>query len=459
MMTPSADRRAQQEVPRAATPDYRNAATSRWLSRTSRRERPTVSDNRPSIGEAAFWQRPLNERMADFAELRKQGAFVPVELPGMFGPALEFNAVVRHAELVEISKQPHLFCSGQGSISIQDMPAEALEYFGSFITMDDPRHARLRGIVGASFTPRRLNQVLDSVESICTELIDRICEKGEVDLVEELSAPFPLLVICDMMGIPRSEFKTVLAATNIILGAGDPEMMGEADALGGMFNAGTALTGLMTELAEKRRKDPKDDLTSALVHANVDGESLTDAELGPFFILLAVAGNDTTRTATTLGMQFLGDNPDQRKDWQDNLDDVTPTAVEEIVRYASPVTFMRRTATQTVTVGDHEFSEGDRVVLFYGAANRDPLVFDDPETFNVRRDPNPHVGFGGPGPHFCLGAHLARRELSVVFRQLFTRLPDIEPSGPASYLEAMTVPLVGGVKHLPVKFTPTAPSS
>jgi methyl-branched lipid omega-hydroxylase len=411
----------------------------------------------PSIGDAEFWRRPLNERMADFAVLREQGTFVPVDLPGMFGDSVSFQAVLRHAELVHISSHPQLFCSGQGSISIQDMPAEALEYFGSFIAMDDPRHARLRRIVGNSFTPRRLSQVVDSVDSICAELIDGICEKGEIDLVDELSAPFPLLVICDMMGIPRSEFRTVLDATNKILGAGDPEMTGGD--MGGLFQAGIDLTTLMTELAEKRRKEPTDDLTSALVHADVDGESLTNEELGPFFILLAVAGNDTTRTATTLGMHILGENPDQRADWQANLDEVTPTAVEEIVRYASPVTFMRRTVTEPTVVSDHEFAEGDKVVLFYGAANRDPRVFEDPERFDVRREPNPHVGFGGPGPHFCLGAHLARRELSIVFRQLFTRLPDIQPSGPPQYLEAMTVPLVGGVKHLPVTFTPTAPRS
>jgi cytochrome P450 len=394
--------------------------------------------------------------MADFAVLREQGSFSPVELPGMFGDSVQFHAVLRHAELVHISSHPQLFCSGQGSISIADMPAEALEYFGSFIAMDDPRHARLRRIVGNSFTPRRLAQVVDSVDSICAELIDGICEKGEIDLVDELSAPFPLLVICDMMGIPRSEFQTVLRATNQILGAGDPEMSGD---MGNLFQAGIDLVALMTELAEKRRKDPTDDLTSALVHADVDGESLTNEELGPFFILLAVAGNDTTRTATTLGMHILGENPAQRADWQANLDEVTPTAVEEIVRYASPVTFMRRTVTEKTTVSDHEFEAGDKVVLFYGAANRDPRVFDDPETFDVRREPNPHVGFGGPGPHFCLGAHLARRELAIVFRQLFTRLPDIEPSGPPDYLQAMTVPLVGGVKHLPVTFTPTAPRS
>ena len=396
--------------------------------------------------------------MADFAVLREEGAFIPSELGTPFGLVEAFYAVIRHAELVEISRQPEVWCSGRGSTSIPDMPAEAMEYFGSFITMDDPRHARLRGIVSRSFTPRRLEKVIDSVEVICQELIDGFCEKGSVDLVQEISAPFPLLVICDMMGIPRSEFRTVLEATNVILGAGDPEMLGGRDPFTAILEAGITLTGLMTELAEARRANPTDDLTSALVHADVEGEFLTKEELGPFFILLAVAGNDTTRTATSLGMHVLGENPDQRKIWQDDIAGVTPTAVEEIVRYASPVTFMRRTATRSTTVGGHDFNEGDKVVLFYGAANRDPLVFDDPEKFDVRRDPNPHVGFGGPGPHFCLGAHLARRELGVAFRQLLTRLPDIEPTGPPDYLEAMGVPLVGGVKHLPVTFTPTKPA-
>ncbi|MGH9210466.1 MAG: cytochrome P450 [Acidimicrobiales bacterium] len=417
-----------------------------------------MSDGRLSIGDAELWRRPLSQRMSRFAQLREEhGPFVPVELPGVVGDAVPFHAVLGHAEVVEISRQPHVFCSGRGSISIPDMPADALEFFGSFITMDDPRHARLRGIVGRSFTPRRLARVVESVDSICAELIDGICEKGEVDFVTEISAPFPLLVICDMMGIPRSEFRTVLDATNVILGAGDPEMLGGREPMGALFEAGITLTGLMTELAERRRADPTDDLTSALVHANVDGESLTNEELGPFFILLAVAGNDTTRTATSLGMHFLGEHPAERRVWQDDPEQVTATAVEEIVRYASPVTFMRRTATQRVTIAGRTFDEGDKVVLFYGAANRDPTVFDDPDTFDVRRDPNPHVGFGGPGPHFCLGAHLARRELSIVFRQLLTPLPDIEPSGPSDFLEALTIPLVGGVKHLPVTFTPAPP--
>ncbi len=182
---------------------------------------------------------------------------------------------------------------------------------------------------------------------------------------------------------------------------------------------------------------------------------LAPEEIAPFFILLAVAGNDTTRTAISHGMDLLHRNPEQRKIWMDDLEGVAGTAVEEIVRVASPVTFMRRTATKDTDVLGHEVAEGDKLVLFYGAANRDPRVFEDPERFDVLRQPNNHVGFGGPGPHFCLGAHLARREVNVAFRQLLTRLPDIELAGPPVPLEAMGVPLVGGIKRLPVRFTPS----
>ncbi len=408
--------------------------------------------------DTEFWRMPLEARMARFAELRKIGAFLPVEVEiPMLGLTERFAVTTRYAEVVEISRRPDDFCSGQGAVSIPDLPAEALEFFGSFINMDDPRHARQRGIVARSFTPRQLSTVLDSVETICSEVIDGMCERGEVDLVEALSQPFPLLVICDMMGIPRSEFATVLDATNVILGAGDPEMLGGRDPMTAMLEAGMQLTTLMNELADERRKEPRDDLTSALVHADGDEDMLAPHEIAPFFILLAVAGNDTTRTAISRGMDLLARNPDQRAAWQADLEGVTPTAVEEIVRVASPVTFMRRTATRTTRVGTHDFAAGDKVVLLYGVANRDPRVFDEPERFDVRRDPNPHIGFGGPGPHFCLGAHLARREIAVAFRQLFTRLPDIEVVGDAVPLDAMGIPLVGGIKHLPVRFTPTRP--
>jgi cytochrome P450 len=417
-----------------------------------------MTTERLSIADAEFWRQPLEQRMAHFAELRAVSPFTKAVTPSpLTGEDDEFYAVTRYAELVEISRRPHDFCSGKGSTSIADMPAEANEFFGSFIAMDDPRHARQRGIVARSFTPRTLQAVLDSVETICAEVIDDMCEQGEVDLVEAVAQPFPLLVICDMMGIPRSEFGTVLHATNVILSAGDPEILeGNKDVIGALIGAGMELSNLMNELAEHRRTNPANDLTTALVHNDLGEDMLAPSEIAPFFILLAVAGNDTTRTATSAGMQLLALNPDQRRILQADLDAVMPTAVEEIVRAASPVTFMRRTVTHDLTLSGHDFHEGDRMVLFYGAANRDPRVFDDPERFDVRRDPNPHVGFGGPGPHFCLGAHLARRELSVVFRQLLTRLPDIEVVGDPVPLEAMGVPLVGGIKRLPVRFTPTA---
>jgi cytochrome P450 len=426
-----------------------------------------MSTTAPTIADAEFWRRPLQDRMDDFATMRDASPFTRAEIPNLLtGENDEFFAVTRYAELIEISRHPQDYCSGKGSVNISDMPTEALEFFGSFIAMDDPKHARQRGIVARSFTPRKLQGVLDSVETICTEVIDDFCEQGEGDLVEALSQPFPLLVICDMMGIPRSEFDTVLRATNVILGGGDAEMMGlpafdggavdPNELIGAFFGAGMELIGLMNELAEFRRKNPTDDLTSALVHNDLGEDMLTPEEIGPFFILLAVAGNDTTRTALSHGMHLLAQNPDQRKIWQDDLDGVTGTAVDEIVRVASPVTFMRRTVTRDLTLSGQDFKEDDKLILFYGAANRDPRVFEDPERFDVRRDPNPHVGFGGPGPHFCLGAHLARRELSVAFRQILTRMPDIEVTGEPVLLDALGVPLVGGIKHLPVRFTPTA---
>jgi cytochrome P450 len=413
-----------------------------------------------TITDPAFWQLPLEERMRLFGEVREADPFAPCLSPNFLtGVDDPFFAVTRMADVIEISRRPLDFCSGRGSISIADMPSEATEFFGSFIAMDDPRHARQRSIVGRSFTPRQLQGVLDSVESIATEVIDDMCEKGEVDLVAALSEPFPLLVICDMMGIPRSEFSTVLRATNVILGAGDPDTLGGKDMITAMFDAGMELTGLMNELAEDRRKNPADDLTSALVHNEVGDDMLDPSEIAPFFILLAVAGNDTTRNAISHGVSLLAQNPEQRRIWQDDVAGVTQTAVEEIVRMASPVTFMRRTVTHDLELGGRSFSDGDRMILFYGAANRDPRVFDEPERFDVRRDPNPHVGFGGPGPHFCLGAHLARREVAVVFRQLFERLPDFEVVGDAVPLESRGIPLVGGLKRLPIRFTPSRRST
>lgn len=407
----------------------------------------------------AFWTLPLEQRQAGFAALRKDRpiAYYPEpEFGGMpLGPG--FYALTKHADVLEVSKQPQIFCSGLGSTSVTDLPPEASEFFGSFIVMDDPRHARLRGIVSRRFTPKQLAKVMDNVATVADEVIDKMQGEGETDFVQAISAPFPLLIIMDMMGIPRREYETVLDATNKILGAGDPEFFGGAaddEMFGQVLGAGMTLVQLMNEVAEYKRTNPGDDLTTALINAELEDDVLTPVELGSFFILLAVAGNDTTRTALSHGMHYVTQNPDQRKTWQADLDGVTPTAVEEIVRYAGPVVYMRRTLTEDYVLSGKELKKGEKVAMFYGSASRDEDVFENPDTFDVTRNPNPHLGFGGPGPHFCLGAHLARRELNVMFRRLFERLPDIEATSDPVLLDAAGLPLVTGVKRLPVKFTP-----
>ena len=402
------------------------------------------------LSDLAFWERPLAERDAAFATLRAERpiAFFPEpELEGIErGPG--FYAITRHADVAEMSIRPDVFSSAKGATSIPDMPEPLLEYYGSMINLDNPRHARLRRIVQAAFTPKRLQQLFDDVARLARSVVADAAEKDEFDFVAEVSSPFPLIVICDMMGIPPSERDFVLHQTNVILSGGDPEFIPEGtDPIGAFIQAGMDMSALMTTIGEQRSAEPADDLTSALVNTEVDGEKLTFAELASFFILLAAAGNETTRTATSHGVHLLHRFPDQKRAWLDDREVVTTTAVEEIVRYASPVIFMRRTVTRDVEVGGHEFREGDKVALQYNSANRDETVFADPHAFDVRRDPNPHLGFGARGPHFCLGAHLARRELAVIFNELFEQLPDLAVTGEPDHLRSS---FINGIKHLPV---------
>ena len=406
------------------------------------------------LSDIEFWAKPWSERNAAFATLRRENpiAYFPEPILEPFPEGPGYFAITKMHDLLEISRHPEVFCSGQGAVSILDMPADMNEFYGSLISMDDPRHARLRKIVSGTFTPRMLNNVLEDVEKTAKKVVDGIVEKGEIDFVKDVSMPFPLLVILDMMGIPHSEFDTVLAQSNIILSGGDPDFIPEGtDPITAFLGAGATLAGLLNDLAVLRRANPTDDLLSALVNTEVDGEQLSGDELASFFILLSVAGHETTRTALSHGVTHLSQNPDQRARFLADIDGVMPTTVEEIVRYASPVVWMRRTLTQDYVLSGHEFHEGDKIIMYYGSANRDEAIFADPDTFNVLRDPNPHVGFGGPGPHFCLGAHLARRELTLMFRELYTRLPDLELAGPPVQLRSS---FINGVKSLPVSFTP-----
>ncbi|MGW4801516.1 cytochrome P450, partial [Nonomuraea sp. NPDC004297] len=273
-------------------------------------------------------------------------------------------------------------------------------------------------------------------------------------------------VICDMLGIPPREHERVVRLTNIVVGYTDPEYVGNAvdyssgaarigrlraaRLLGTVSLAGWQLHRLAAELGRQRRATPTGDLTSALVNANVDGERLSPREFAAFFLLLVVAGNETTRTALAHGLKLLTDHPEQRELLLSDFEGRIGGAVEEIVRLSAPVLFMRRNLTRDHELNGHHLKAGDRVTLWYYSANRDESVFTDPDAFDITRSPNPHVGFGGPGPHFCLGANLARREITVMFRELFGRLPDITAGEPDRLLSSF----INGYKRLPCTFTP-----
>ena len=406
------------------------------------------------IGDPRFWGRPREEREGAFATLRAERPIAwQKEIDDRLFPlGPGFWAVTKHADILEVSKHPELFCSGKGATSIPDMPEIFLEFFGSLINTDDPKHKRLRSLVSAGFTPAQLRKASDAVRTAAVKSIDKMIEKGEGDFIEDIAAPFPIQVICDIVGIPESQHKFVYDTTNIILGATDPDYIAaDEDMAATVMGAGFALVELMKDLAEQRLKNPTDDLTSVLVHAEIDGDRLTQAEMGSFFILLAVAGNETTRTGLAHGMMALSDFPEQRAIWQDDFDGVQATAIEEIVRWGTPVIHMRRTATADTEIHGQAIKEGDKLVMWYNSGNRDEDVFDEPFAFDVRRDPNDHVGFGGPGSHYCLGANLARREMSIMFEELFKRVPDMEVCGEPEYLMSY---FINGVKKLPVKWTP-----
>jgi len=406
------------------------------------------------LSDTEFWGLPLAQRHAAFAELRRlpQPPFFPEPETPFPNPGLGYYALVRHADVVEASRNAAVFCSGRGATSLVDLPAEFNEFFGSMINMDDPRHTRLRRIVSRAFTPRMIKKFEDDVQRVAARIVEDLVRTGPCDFVEHVAARLPLTIICQMMGIPDSSYDMVLRDTNIILSGADPDFLSEDpdEAVLQLLTAGQELADLVTDLRTARLASPADDVITALVTANIDGEQLTSAELASFFILLVVAGNETTRTAISHALVLLTDNPDQRALLLADFEARIAGAVEEIVRIVSPVMYMRRTLTQDYTMNGHDYRAGDKVGLFYWSANRDEAVFPDPARFDITRSPNPHVGFGSAGPHFCLGAHLARREITVVLRELLGRVPDIHAAGPPDQLLSS---FINGIKHLDCAFT------
>jgi cytochrome P450 len=380
--------------------------------------------------------------------------FAERPVPGFpAGPG--FWAATRHEDVWSASRNPALFTSGSG-VNIPDYPPGIAEFMGSIINMDDPKHFRLRSIVSKGFGPKEVARIEGYVREKASAIVDRMLERfpdGECDFVAEVAAPLPLEVICEMMGIPESDYAQIFAWTNVILGAGDPEIGGiDADtAMERLLGDVLGLFSYAQSLGQSRLDHPTDDITSVLMHADVDGQRLTTEEFGSFVILLVVAGNETTRNAISHGLKLLTDHPDQRADWFANWDEVTKSAVDEIVRYATPVIHMRRTAAADTELGGQTITAGDKVVLFYNSANRDERVFTDPYRFDVRRPLQPQqAGFGAGGPHFCLGANLARREIAVMFDELRRRVPNLRATGEPAYLQS---DFINGIKRLPCSWT------
>jgi len=399
-----------------------------------------------------FWALDDDVRDGTFATLRR-------EAPISFWPTIEYEgfdagagywALTKHDDVYFASRHPEIFSSSP-NITMGDTTPEMSEYFGSMIVLDDPRHQRLRSIVSRAFTPKVVERIEASVRDRAHRLVENLIANhpdGQADLVSEIAGPLPLQIICDMMGIPESDHQRIFHWTNVILGFGDPDFATDFEEFLKVAMDIGAYAGAM---AEDRRVNPGEDLTTSLVNAEVDGERLSSQEIASFFILLVVAGNETTRNAISHGMVALSRYPAEREKWWADYDALAPTAVEEIVRWASPVVYMRRTLTRDVELSGVQMKAGDKAALWYNSANRDESKFADPWTFDVARNPNPHFGFGGGGAHFCLGANLARREIRVVFDELHRRIPDIAAVGePARLLSQF----IHGIKRLPVAWTP-----
>jgi methyl-branched lipid omega-hydroxylase len=413
---------------------------------------PAVPLQDIDLGTWDFWSLDDDLRDGAFATLRREAPISFHQVAGRdgFEPGTGHWALTRYADIFHASRHPEIFSSSP-NITIYDRQPDVAEFFGSMIVLDDPRHQRLRNIVSRAFTPKVIARTEESVRTRARRLVESMIANhpdGRGEAVAELAGPLPLQVICDMMGIPEEDHQTVFHWTNVILGFGDPDLATDFE---DFAKASFEFGGYATALADDRRASPRDDLTTALVAAEVDGERLTSAEIASFFMLLAIAGNETTRNAISHGVLALTRYPDERQKWWADFDGLKHAAVEEIVRWASPVIYMRRRLTRDTELNGTRMAAGDKVTMWYCSANRDEAKFADPWTFDVGRSPNPHVGFGGGGAHFCLGANLAREEIRITFEELHRLVPDIVATEePARLLSAF----IHGIKRLPVAWTP-----
>jgi cytochrome P450 len=405
------------------------------------------------LGSLEFWDLPARERDRAFAVLRREAPISHHQpLEDILGVTERdergYWAVVRHEDIRRVSRDPETFCSGQG-VQFGDAPPEMLEASQSFLAMDAPRHTKLRGLVSAAFSPRQVARIEEGIRRNARMIVEEAAPTGGGDFVELIAKRLPLITISEMIGVPEVDRERVVQAADTLVTVADPEVSGDKPPVQALGEALWSLTEFAKELAAHRARHPGEDLMTALVQAEVDGERLTHDEIAAFFVLLSVAGNDTTRHTTSHAMRALTENPDQRAKLLANLDGTLPTAVEEFVRWATPVLTFRRTATRDTVLRGQPIAAGEKVVMFYHSGNRDETVFEDPWRFDVTREPNRHLGFGGGGPHYCLGASLARTQLRSLFGELLRVMPDIEVGEPEMFRSSA---FIHGIKRMECRF-------
>jgi cytochrome P450 len=403
------------------------------------------------LTDLAFWARPPAERMAAFARLREQDR--PVFFAEQRVPLVRsgggFYALVRHSDVTEASRNPRVFSSEPAAASPEPPPWIPLVLGRPMVNMDGPGHARLRRIVARAFTPRRLALLDELTRLAAARIVDEMAAQGPGNFVTQVARQLPVQMIGAMMGIPE-RYQGLIAARVAAMTAysgvrADLRRPGTLRLLAGNLEAIAAFRRLVVRLGRERRREPGDDLLSALVSADAGGERLSIRELGSFFDLLLVASTETTSNAIAHGLRLFTGFPAQRELLMSDFDARIGGAVEETIRYASPIIQFRRTLTCDYQMRGHAFAKGDKVVMFYLSANHDESVFDHPAEFDITRCPNPHVGFGGGGPHQCIGAHLARREITAIYRELFARFPGIRAVGEP---ELLLSSFDNGITHL-----------
>ncbi|MER5551831.1 cytochrome P450 [Streptomyces sp. NPDC002793] len=381
------------------------------------------------LADPSFWRLPRSERLSAFARLRELD--VPVRFTPRTGSRTPFRALVKHADVKAASRQPQVFASAPGATVPEPAPWAKALFGNSMVNMDGAEHTGLRRTVSRAFTPRLLAAAEENIGAVARRLVDEMVADGPGDFMRAAPARMPFEVICDLMGIPVRHRAGIAARVDQASEYVGVSRRGRAR----LRVPGRGLRSLarmqweMAGIARERRRVPEDDVISALVRADVGGRALSSRELGAFFSLLLVAGVETTRNAIAHGMLLLTAHPEQRALLVSDFDRYADGAVDEIVRLSTPIIQFRRTVAAAHTLGGHTFLPGEKVVLLYASANRDPAVFDDPDAFDITRSPNPHLGYGGGGPHHCLGAHLAKLEMKALFREILMRPGDVRTSG------------------------------